>query len=595
MTIDQHIQLETDSDAQALDARITFHTLSELLHRMITPFYFLQAVPLPLVVIAIMWSQIDHRLLVGWGLLVMLSIYLRYRLAASFFKQQVAISEAEQWGRRFTRVSLFSASLWALAALLFFVPGSVGHQVFICVFVVSISIGAIIAGIYWLPSFYVFAIPVISALTFRLLIENTLAYDLLGLFLLWMFLNVAGMARALHKTVRSEMKLRHESALLNETLKEKTREAQQATKAKSRFLAAASHDLRQPLHSLSLFVDVLKDAKTDQERDVLFPRIDGSLDALRKLFDALLDISRLDAQVVQPEYSHFNLAELLNKLVEEFRPAAIKKGLQLRLRAAPLVVVSDCLLLERVLRNLVSNAIRYTSSGGVLLSCRQRGDQVLLQVWDTGMGIPQDSLEEVFVEFHQLHNSHRDRAEGLGLGLALVKRQCRLLNHPLALASEQDKGSVFSIRIVRGSEHLLASEHSAPRPHSWDLSGRRVLVIDDERDILLAMSALLSKWGCQVVTAHSLADAVSKLTEQDVVPEMVLSDLRLRNGETGIAAIDSLRDQFGADIAGVLISGDTDPQRIHVASQSNYELLQKPVKPLHLRTMIQHHLSVAED
>ena len=240
---------------------------------------------------------------------------------------------------------------------------------------------------------------------------------------------------------------------------------------------------------------------------------------------------------------------------------------------------------------MVSNALRYTNSGGVLLSSRIRGDRILLQVWDTGVGIPEKSKDEIFIEFQQLHNNHRDREQGLGLGLALVRRLCDLLGHSLSLSSQVGRGSVFAVAITRGDPGLLSSNKTVASPHSWDLNGRRILVIDDESEILQAMQTLLLKWGCDVVVAESLTEAIDKI---EFIPELVLSDLRLRGDETGIQAIDGVREKFGDSIPGVLITGDTDPERIKLVKQSEYELLQKPVRPAQLRAVIHHNLSVVK-
>ena len=572
-----------------LEERITLEALGSIFRRISAASY--KIIPLPLMVIAVMWSQVDHALLIGWGLLVLTSIAIRYSVAVDFLRKEVHIKEAQKWGRRFSWASLFSGLVWSAAAFLFYVSGSVEHQVFIFTLITTLSISSVIAGAYWLPSFYLFAVPAIGMMAARLLMEGTVAYLGLAVLLLLYLLATASLAKELRRSMRSEMRLRHESHALADALQKKTEEAQQATLAKSKFLAAASHDLRQPLHALSLFVDALKDSESKAERANIFPRIELSLDALRKLFDALLDVSRLDANVVKPEISHFNLAEFLNEMAAEFRLKASEKNIKLRVHARSVIVETDRLLLERVLRNLISNAIRYTDSGGVLLSDRLRGNKVLLQVWDTGIGIPEENKDDVFIEFQQLHNSHRDRSQGLGLGLALVRRLCELLGHTLELSSQPGKGSVFSIMIPEGLSSLVISENAAIVSHSWNLNGRCIVVIDDEHDILQAMQTILSKWGCNVVTAESLAEAVNELDKKNIVPEIVLSDLRLRDNKTGIEAIDSLREIFGTSLPGVLITGDTSPEKISLVEKSGYELLQKPVRPAHLRTVIFHHLS----
>lgn len=369
----------------------------------------------------------------------------------------------------------------------------------------------------------------------------------------------------------------------------RSEEIRQATIAKSRFLAAASHDLRQPLHALSLFIDVLRDEGDANERQRIFSKIELSLDAMRKLFDALMDVSKLDANVVHPDYTHFELGDLIRSLEEEFRPIADDKGITLRVHGSPAIVVSDRMLLARILRNLIGNALRYTESGGVLISFRGRGDAILVQVWDTGIGIPAENQDEIFDEFFQLH--YTDRGQGLGLGLAIVKRLCLLLNHPLELRSRPGHGSVFGVRIPKGTRSMISENQAAKATHSWDLSGRKILVIDDEREILDGMQTLLTKWGCSVIIAESLADAEKKLEASKITPDLILSDLRLRNGTTGVDAIDRLRERLGASVPAVLITGDTTSDHIQLAKASGYDLLQKPVQPMRLRSLIQQQLT----
>ncbi|NOQ90401.1 MAG: response regulator [Gammaproteobacteria bacterium] len=579
------------ADSVELEQRVSFEAICDIYQLVVGRIMSMSTIVL--IVIAVMWSQIAHDVLIIWGLLIISGIVLQDYNARLFIRQNARPIDFKKWNIRLISASLYFGLLWASSVFLFHTPKSIEHQIFLSTVILSLGLVKIVASLYYLPLFYVYAAPMIIALAIRFAMEGTLAYAALAILMVWLLLGSISFAKILNKSMRSEKRLRHESHALVDALQVKSEEAQQATMAKSRFLAAASHDLRQPLHALSLFVDVLKDSNSDKERACIFPRLELSVDALRKLFDALLDVSRLDAKVVKPEYSHFDLAELLQDMAVEFKTAANKKNLRLKVYARSAIIVSDQLLLERILRNLITNAIRYTESGGILLSARMRGDTVLMQVWDTGIGIAQKSRKEIFVEFQQLHNAHRDRSQGLGLGLALVKRLCDLLHYPLTLRSQPGKGSIFSITIPRGNAGLIASKQAA-KTHSWNLNGRHVLVIDDEHEILHAMKTLLSKWGCEAVTADSLEDAINQLNEKEFVPELVLSDLRLRNNETGIEAIDGVREIFGSSIPGVLITGDTDPESLKIARQSDYELLQKPIRPAHLRTVIHHKLSVIE-
>jgi CheY-like chemotaxis protein len=253
------------------------------------------------------------------------------------------------------------------------------------------------------------------------------------------------------------------------------------------------------------------------------------------------------------------------------------------------VVRSDRVFVERIVGNLISNAIRYTDVGGVLVACRKRGKDVLLQVWDTGIGIADDEINNVFGEFYQLHNIHRDRKQGLGLGLSIVKRLCDLLQHPLELRSKPGSGTVISILLPVGDQRCVATDVTADVPMSWNVSGLHVMVIDDDIEVLKATDILLRKWGCKVITAQSSADAVNKITPAMSL-DLILSDLRLPGNETGIQVLDSIHEKLGRDVPGILITGDTKPDRITLAQQSGYKVLHKPLKPAQLRTAIQREL-----
>ena len=549
----------------------------------------------PAIVIMVMWPKIDHATLLGWGMLVVIGLAIQYMLASSFLRKQIKYSDVYKWGWRLSAVYFYFGLLWAIAVFLFYVQGEAEYQLFLLTLVVTFSMGTIVMGQHWFAMYYMYGPITLAAVIVRLVMEGSYPYIALAVFLLLTGLGSISSSRVLHNLLRSQMRLRYEGDALAEALHFKSREALQATQAKSQFLAAASHDLRQPLHALSLFIDALKGSDTELERKNIFPRIELSLDALRKLFDALLDVSRLDAGVVKPDICHFDIAELLKTLSEEFSPSANEKKLKLKVYSRKLVVKTDRLLLERILRNLISNAIRFTESGGILLSARIREDKISLQVWDTGIGIPQESKDDVFVEFHQLHNTHRDRMQGLGLGLAIVKRLCELLDHPLELISKQNKGTVFNILMPIGDAELMISADTSKITYSWDLTGRCIVVIDDERDILHAMDTLLSRWGCRVVIAESLQDAIDGLNKNKLTPDLILSDLRLKGDINGIEVINSLRNQFGLNIEGILITGETSPEQIKISKESSYKVLQKPVKPMILRSVINHYLSEEEN
>jgi signal transduction histidine kinase/DNA-binding NarL/FixJ family response regulator len=360
-----------------------------------------------------------------------------------------------------------------------------------------------------------------------------------------------------------------------------------ANVAKSRFLAAASHDLRQPLHALNLFVAQLR-TETDQfERSRVIAQIDAAVTAMDDLFNALLDISKLDAGAVAADVTEFPLAQILKRIERTFAPAAREKGLRLRMVPSNAWVRSDFILLERILLNLVSNAIRYTDRGGVTVGCRRRGRVLRIEVWDSGIGIPEDQRKNVFDEFYQLADPERIRRGGLGLGLAIVDRLCRLLDHPLEVTSTLGRGSRFAVSLPLAPSQPQSIENAIARKAISDpVSGKLILVIDNDVPVLDAMRGLLRSWGCRVVTAESDNSVLASLAAAKLRPDLVISDFRLSDGRTGIEIIGRLRSAFGAPLPAFLISGDIASERLREARAMGLHLLHKPVGAMALRAMI---------
>ncbi|MEY2844161.1 MAG: hypothetical protein RI920_2198 [Pseudomonadota bacterium] len=364
-------------------------------------------------------------------------------------------------------------------------------------------------------------------------------------------------------------------------------EAVEANQAKSRFLAAASHDLRQPMHALGLFASAVRAHVDTAQGGGIVDKMELAIGSAEVMFNAMLDVSRLDAGVLVPDVKPLAVGELLSRLADEYAARAQAQGLRLRVRPGAHGVVSDATLLERVLRNLISNAIRYTPAGGVLVACRRRGDRLLIEVWDTGIGIPSDKLEVIFEEFYQLGNPERSKANGLGLGLSIVRRISTLLAHPISVSSRPGRGSRFGISVPLGTAPAR-SEPAQPSQGPMDdaaLIGAVVLVIDDESSALEAIQLVLRQWGCHVLCAQSGQQALALLRPLDQLPDVVLSDYRLRNGETGIAVVQALQSEFGL-LPAALITGDTAPDRLHEATASGHALLHKPVNPGQLKVLL---------
>jgi CheY-like chemotaxis protein len=298
-----------------------------------------------------------------------------------------------------------------------------------------------------------------------------------------------------------------------------------------------------------------------------------------EMFRTLLDVSKLDAGAVKPQVSTFALGPVLARARLEFEPQARVKGLRLRVRRTSAFAQSDPALVERILRNLISNAIRYTDRGGVVVSCRRRRGAVRVCVYDSGVGIEQADQSLVFEEFYQVGNSERDRSKGLGLGLAIVERLARLLSAPVTLISRKKHGSLFAFDLQPGNAAELPPVRPG-RPGSTrrDLSGTLVVVVDDEELILDAAQVLLRQWNCSVIAATSGPDALRQLADSTRPPDVLLCDWRLRDGESGVAVVGAIRNEFNADIPALLITGDTNPDQIRAITASGLAVLHKPLR-----------------
>jgi signal transduction histidine kinase/CheY-like chemotaxis protein len=378
-----------------------------------------------------------------------------------------------------------------------------------------------------------------------------------------------------------------ENVRLFDEIQAKSEELGMANQFKSRFLSAASHDLRQPLHALNLFVDQLRNEPDPAERNRLVSRIGESVRAINELFETLLDMSKLEAGVVAKQEAVFPIIRMLRRLETTFALTASARSLRLSVRPSHVSVRSDFILLERMLINLVSNALRYTNNGGILVGTRRRGAALRIDIVDTGPGIPLGERSKIFSEFYQLERPTQARRDGLGLGLSIVDRLGRLLGHKIELASQVGRGSRFSIYVpIADGDAVNTREPPVLSSLPDRISGQKILVIDDDRLVLDGMRGILKGWGCMVTAACSAEEALIEISDPSEPPALIICDFRLAGGHSGIDAIHRLRDHFQKNIAAFLMSGDTEPERLREASDSGFLLLHKPVLPMTLRAMI---------
>ena len=383
-----------------------------------------------------------------------------------------------------------------------------------------------------------------------------------------------------------------ELSAANQALHQAKIVAEQANASKTKFLAAASHDLHQPLNAARLFVAAMaeQDGMDKGNRDLIVS-IDNALEAIDGLLRALFDISKLDAGVMTVDMVDFEVAPLLEQLRKEYLPQARDAGLELTVVPCRAAIRSDPRLLARILRNFLSNAVRYTETGGILLGCRHHRGQLSIGVWDSGIGIPEEKMADVFQEFQQIALPGRRREKGMGLGLAIVERIARLLNHPLEVRSRLGAGSSFAVRVSMadratalmppGPIPILAADRDA-------LNGLPVLAIDDDPSGLEAITALLSAWKCKVTPIRSQAELRAWLGGQPSPPRVVVADYHLGDGSNGLMLIEELRARFGADLAAFVVTSDRTPGLRSSLKEQGLAMLPKPVQPARLRALISH-------
>ena len=378
-----------------------------------------------------------------------------------------------------------------------------------------------------------------------------------------------------------------ELSSLNAELGEAKSAAERANDAKTRFLATASHDLVQPLTAARLFISSVERADLASSNASLVAQAEGALIAGENLLGGLLDISRLDAGAQEAHLEHFPLAQVVMPLAAEFTVLARDRGLRLRTVNCNHIVVSDPQLLRRVLQNFLSNAIRYTRRGRVLLGCRRRGTELSIEVWDSGRGIPEEKRKEIFEEFRRLDEIDDDQERGLGLGLAIADKIARMLRHPISLRSWLGRGSVFAISIPLGDATAVAPAGPAvPNLAEDRLAGRRVLCLENEPAVLSGIEALLSSWGCQTMTVCDRESAIGWLQKREAPPDIMLVDYHLDRGQSGLDLAEQMQGLWGTRVPSIVITADHTQDAQTAAIARGCQILRKPVKPAALRAVM---------
>jgi signal transduction histidine kinase len=532
------------------------------------------------------WQSRDPMVLVWLGLHTLQ--LLRYPLVRAYFRDPQAIERSGFWAHRKDRELFLYSVTWGLAPWLF-MPA---HDLALTALFMLVMLGLSSAGVpsvapRW-RSVLAFVVPMTSGLVTALLWAGTPVH---------LFMAVCGalyvgatlhFARQQHLLLTESLLMRFEKEGLADQLARQNLVTQRASDEKTRFFAAASHDLRQPLHAIALFGAVLEKKLAGQPDHAHAARLMRAVHALGTSLDTLLDVSRLDAGVIPAQIQPMALGPAFLALHQDFAALAEEKGLELRVRSTPLWVQTDPALLQRLLANLLDNAIKYTARGGVLLVARARGPRVWIDLIDTGIGIAPEHAERVFDEFYQVNNPGRDRTRGLGIGLSIVRRLSRLLDHPVQLRSRHGQGSWFRVELPASlppQSERPGVEPPAPAPSnipSPDHLPRRVLLIDDEADIAEAATAFLEAWGVALVAVTDEPGAERALQNARAAGQAfdaLICDVRLADGADGLDTALRLRERFGAALPLLLVTGETAPDRLQRVHDSGVPVLFKPVPP----------------
>jgi signal transduction histidine kinase len=535
-----------------------------------------------------LWGLVETGALLLWTAVLFVYTALRALVLRVVWRRAGGRDEAMlACARIYAATSLVSGLMWGWLALLFIPAGPADAIVLI-----SLVLGGMIAGArtslsFYLPALWGYTIGAFGPLVASFAMRGDRIYLAMAIMCTVYVVAMLLLSRISSRLLRESLVLRFQNLALIDQLTAEKGKAEEANRAKSHFLAAASHDLRQPAHALRLFVSSLgalaeKGAAVEAGRlNGIVGKMQASLRGLSRLLNGLLDISRLDAGVVKPEPRPLPLQRVFEAVRANFAEQAQQKGLTLHVHATDLWVSSDRVLLDQILGNLVSNAVRYTTRGEVMLRARRRGDRVELQVWDTGPGIPADQREAVFREYYQLGNAQREQEQGLGIGLSIVRRAAALLGSEVRLRSRVGRGSMFSLR-VPAAEPVAPIEAEAPVA---PVRGVRVLALDDDQAVLDALEALLDAWGHRLLAASRSADAIALARTESV--QLVVADYRLAEPITGAQALQQILAACPSSTVGAIITGDTSPERIREAVASGYTILHKPIEPAALRRLIE--------
>ncbi len=535
----------------------------------------------PFVVVWTFFNTVNNIILTLWLILTISVFIIKIMLAKNYLKTSPPADQIQRWGKYLTITTLFSGILWGIAGFYFHDPDQIFHGLILYMIILGISASSLTHTAYWLPAFYTYTIPAISGVMLGLVFHFPIEGYIPALLLLIFLLILLKMATSSRKVAYDAIRLSLVNTELIKNLEQEKKKAETASNAKTQFLASANHDLRQPVHALSLLVHGLQKELKSVQGKLLFFRLEQSVKNLGNLLESLLDLSRLDASAVKVTPTHFPVSSITSQILMDFLPNASSKGLKFSVRHCNEVLFTDRTLLERLLRNLLDNAFRYTHNGGVVLGFRKRNNDLVFEIWDTGIGISNSESDKIFNEFFQVRNSERDRSKGLGLGLSICQRIAILLGTEIQCRSIPEKGSVFHFKLPVSAMSKPSKEtiiHNVKENMNMiALKGKVILVVDDDLEVIRAMSQLIKNWEMIPLTARESDEALDILQQRQLLPDLLICDHRLNSGETGLEGVKKIQKKYL--IPALMITGDTAPENLYALNDSGLPIVHKPVTP----------------
>lgn len=519
---------------------------------------------------------------VWWAIMVSISIV----FSIYFFRRGESFGEQPQTDR-IKLICMLAPHSLVYTWLIYQYTPTLSYE--LCMTITAITVGMAAGSVSltapMLPAFYTLCYPAIMVLVVSLNYRPEALLKWLGIGSFGMIIGLTWFAIVLASTIRRSIEASFQKEALVKKLRSALVQTDEANRAKSVFLASASHDLRQPLHALGLLTETLGSTVLDDQQKNIHNHMLSAVDSTRSMLDSLLNISKLDAGAIMATPKPFLVQSMFSRLEAELAPIADENDLIYRTRETIHAAYSDPQIVELILRNLIANAIRYTDQGGLLVACRcKANDRLSIEVWDTGIGIPEDKITDMFREFQQLDNSERDATKGFGLGLSIAQGLAKTLDSEITVRSVPARGSVFRFELPLSKAAVI--EDLPKNTSMTDFQGQLVVVIDDDQRVRESMHNLMLSWGCKCVSGESASEVLDQLQSQTKSVDLLLVDYRLRDEVTGKDAIQEIRTTTGENTPAIIITGDTASDRIAEAQTADALLLHKPASTRQLRRMM---------